>query len=736
MEFYLSILHVSILHSYIMQLYKFVSGVLLLMTVTCGHVSAQDVELGRVKQNFIRLIETDGNEHEQLNAVLKDLPREESASDQMVVELFQRQPSPQASIRKYLSEQTAEGTWPDIDYQDRKPSGWEPRVHTERILELAKQYASPQSPYYRSAQVEACIHKALRWWFATKPVCPNWWYNQIGVPKTLGNAFLLFEPQLTADERQGAIEVMEHARFGMTGQNKVWLVGNVLVRALLQEDKELARQARDTIASEIVTGQSEGIQPDWSYHQHGTQQQFGNYGLAFLASMSFYSGVFAGTSMAFDDHQLEILRRLTDEGYRWILWKGKMDISALGRQFFREGQTHKGLVTAFAATELGGGTSKACNETAYALCRENFQPDVKNGLTGHKHFFCSNYTVHRRPTWMASVKMASRRVIGAETMNGDNMKGFYSADGATYIYQDGNEYLDIFPLWDWRKLPGVTAFDTDAPMPIVKGNRPRNNSDFVGGLSDGRQGMSVMDLDRAGLRACKAWIFTDDFVLCLGAGIQTDSTLTVTTAIEQCYRRGDLSVLLPGQRWKTAEGSVTTNGREVRFHHNSMGYIAWGDNLKATATAERRTGDWHDIMQMYPEGTTADGDVVQLCLSHGTAPKDASYQYVILPDADRRQTEAFDLDAIRVLRNDRTVQAVLLADGTCWLAASEPASLTLPDGTAVETATPGIYQIAKEADGRYTALWTSPSRRHEQAGLSIGTQTLKLTDTYHYINNE
>lgn len=719
-----------------MHLYKFVSGALLLVAVACGHVSAQDAELARVKQNFIRLIGTDGNGQERLNAVLKDLPREESASDQMVVELFQRQPSRQASIQKYLSEQTAEGTWPDIDYQDRKRSGWEPRVHTERILELAKQYASPQSSYYRSAQVETCIHKALRWWFTAKPVCPNWWYNQIGVPKTLGNAFLLFESQLTADERQGAIEVMSHARFGMTGQNKVWLAGNVLVRALLQEDKELARQARDTIASEIVTGQSEGIQPDWSFHQHGTQQQFGNYGLAFLASMSFYSGVFAGTSMAFDDRQLEILRRLTDDGYRWILWKGQMDISALGRQFFREGQTHKGLATAFAATELGGGTSEACNETARALCRENFLPDAKDGLTGHKHFFCSNYTVHRRPTWMATVKMASRKVIGTETLNGDNMKGFYSADGATYIYQDGKEYLDIFPLWDWRKLPGVTAFDTDAPMPIVKGNRPRNNSDFVGGLSDGRQGMTVMDLDRAGLRARKAWIFTDDFVLCLGAGIEADSTLAVTTAIEQCYRRDKLYVLHSCGDWREVDGrEECSHQQEVRYFHHHTGYIAWGENLQATAATEQRTGQWYDIMQMYPREDVS-GEVVQLCLNHGKAPKNASYQYVILPDADRRQTEAFDLYAIRVLRNDRTVQAVLLADGTCWVAASEPAMLTLPDGTAVKTATPGIYKVAKGAGGRYTALWTSPSRQHAQAELTIGTQTLKLTDTYHYTNNE
>lgn len=133
------------------------------------------------QKNFIQLLGNTGQE--QLNAVLEKLPREESASDQMVVELFQRQASQAASIQKYISEQTENGTWPDINYQDQKRSGWEPRVHTERILELTKQYTSPESPYYHSNKVEACIHKALHYWFTAKLVCPNWWYNQIGVPK-------------------------------------------------------------------------------------------------------------------------------------------------------------------------------------------------------------------------------------------------------------------------------------------------------------------------------------------------------------------------------------------------------------------------------------------------------------------------------------------------------------------------------------------------------------------------
>lgn len=716
-----------------MHLHKITSGILLLcLVVISGRISAQDSDLIRTKKNFIQLLGNTGQE--QLNAVLEKLPREESASDQMVVELFQRQASQAASIQKYISEQTENGTWPDINYQDQKRSGWEPRVHTERILELTKQYTSPESPYYHSNKVEACIHKALHYWFTAKPVCPNWWYNQIGVPKTLGNAFLLFEPQLTAEERQSAIQVMENARFGMTGQNKVWLAGNVLVRALLQEDKELVRQARDTIVSEIVTGQTEGIQPDWSFHQHGTQQQFGNYGLAFLASMSFYSGVFAGTSMAFSDEQLEILRQLIDKGYRWILWKGQMDISALGRQFFREGQTHKGLSTAFAATELGGGMSESCNNTARALCNENFQLHSRNDLIGNKHFFCSNYTVHRRPTWMATVKMASNRVIGTETLNGDNMKGFYSADGATYVYTNGHEYLDIFPLWDWRKLPGVTAFESDAPIPVVKGNRPRNNADFVGGLSDGQQGMTVMDLNRAGLQGRKAWIFTDNYILCLGAGIEADSTLAVTTAIEQCYKRDNLYFLSPDGNWQVLTGSDTQNQTsEVRYFHHHTGYIAWNEKLNVTATTEKRTGQWHDIMQMYPRENVS-GEVMQLCLNHGTAPKNASYQYLILPDSDRRQTALFDRHSIRVLHNDRSLQAVILENGTCWMATSRPATLKLPDETIVEVLTPGIYKIAPSKNGNYTALWTSPSRQHTQAELHIGKKQLILTDTYQISN--
>ncbi len=710
-------------------LYRILIGGALLLFATGGYAFTSQEELVHIKQNYAKILLPSETDEYHLNATLAQLPPEERISDQAVIELFQRYPSDPANIQTFLSTLTDEGTWPDINYEDKKRSGWEPRIHTERILELVKLYCTQGSPYFQAPEVSNTIHRALNWWFTNKPVCSNWWYNQIGVPKTLGTACLLFEKELTPEEKKGAVEVLQNARFGMTGQNKVWLAGNVLMQALLRNDWNLVKQARDTIVSEIVTGHHEGIQPDWSFHQHGTQQQFGNYGLSFLTSMSFYSGIFAGTSLAFDNTQLEIVRRLAEQGYRWIMWKGAMDISALGRQFFHMSQIHKALSVAFAITELGGKESDSCNETARVLCEENYGDSPVNTLIGNKHFYCSNYTVHRCPTWMASVKMASRQVVGTETMNGDNMKGFYSADGATYLYQDGHEYLNIFPLWDWRKIPGVTSFDTKAPVPIDQGNHVRNQSDFVGGLSNGQQGMTVMSLNRAGIQAHKAWIFTDDFVLCLGTGIEADSTLAVTTAVEQCHKRGDLLVM-DGKKWQAIDGQKTICGqREARFYHHNTGYIIWGDDMQIVASEEQRTGQWHDIMQMYPPKDVT-GEVVQLYLNHGIKPHNASYQYVILPDIDCKNVAGFSLEGIHVLRNDSEVQAVALKDSVCWIAVRKPINLELPVGVHLQIKTPGIYQVAPKGEGQYNVLWTSPSQQHKKASLQIDGKDVTLTDIY------
>ena len=456
-------------------------------------------------------------------------------------------------IKQYLSLLQPDGSFADINYKDKKRTSWQPKQHTERALELCKLYASDTTPLYHDKQIEKQIHQILGFWFKNMPECSNWWQNEIGIPRTLGQAFLIFEDQLNEEERNGALSVMNKAHFGMTGQNKVWLASNMMIKGLLTDDELLVKQARDTIVSEITTEGVDGIQPDWSYHLHGPQQQFGNYGLAFLSSMSFFYKLFENTSYQLTDHQRSILVNLVENGYKWVIWHRHMDISSLGRQLFMHASTHKGYMTAFCAQDLG---------------ISGF-PLGSNPLVGHKHFPYSDYTIHRTPTWMASVKMHSCRTIGSEHVNEDNIRGFYLGDGATYFYMDKDDYMDALPCWDWRKVPGTTAYESDIPVD-QKYRNERNSSSMVGGVSEGMYGVSAMDYSRDHLRAKKAWFFTPDAVVCLGAGLHSDSILHVTTAIDQRLSRGPLIRIKKGK--KEIISQKTTMGKERLFHHN-IGYI-------------------------------------------------------------------------------------------------------------------------------------------------------------------
>ena len=650
-------------------------GLALALTIAsilfCLPIKAQQ-DLQVVKQHYRQILLSYADSQEPLWKDLIQMEPEAVVSDQVIVELMQRYPYDVPRIEQYLSKQKSDGSWEDIDYQDKKRSGWEPKKHAERVLELSKLFHSPSTKYYHSEKVLQSIHSALAYWFTNKPVCPNWWYNQIGVPKTFGEAFVLLEDQLSPKEKVGAIEVMDHAKFGMTGQNKVWLAGNVLVRALLEDNVSLVKEARDVIASEIVLGRQEGIKDDWSFHQHGPQQQFGNYGMAFITGMAFYYKLFKGTSFAFEQEKVNILTSLMNEGYRWILWHRYFDINAMGRQLFHNGQIHKAYSTGFAASDFG---LKGLD-------------DKENHFIGHKHFDDSDYTIHRMKDWMASLKMSSSRVIGTEKVNEDNLLGYYLGDGATYFYVDGDEYLNIFPFWDWHKVPGVTAYEGALSFPPQwKGNQ----SNLVGGLTDGAQGMSAMELNRDRLKAYKSWLFTDEFVLCLGAGIESDSTLNVTTSVDQCLKKDEL-LMLNGKHWESI-GSTEGTSKDVRFYHGQTGYILM-DKTNYAAEEEHRTGRWHDFMGMY-KSEDVEGDVISIYIQHGERPQEESYQYLVLPASSVQAVKNFNTKQIRVLRNDSQAQIVELRNTEdYWLTAYQAGRYKI-GGRSIEIITPGVYHLKK-----------------------------------------
>lgn len=672
-------------------------------------------EISVVKQNFQKIVTDDVTGSPLMRELVQHQPGF-IISDRVVMELQQRVPFDRDRIERYIKNLSKDGSWTDINYNDTKRSGWDPRLHPERILEMVKAFMSPGVEYYKSPALEKTIHSAMDYWFKAGLKCSNWYYNEIGVPRTLGTAFILFDEYLTADERINAVRVMENSKFGMTGQNKVWLAGNVMMRAVLQNDFNLVKQARDTIASEIVKGGAEGIKDDWSFHQHGPQQQFGNYGLAYIYTMSLFSGIFADTSLAFDSRQLEILSNFISDGYQWIIWNGKMDISAMGRQLFDSAPVHKALSSAFAANSIGGESASQFMDNCFTS---------ENNFTGHKHFWQSDYTITRRHDWMASLKMTSQRVIGVEALNGDNMRGYYMADGAMYIYKDGTEYLDIFPLWDWRRLPGVTAYMDDSPLPMPgKKDKYSNRSNFVGGLSDGVNGISAMQLSRDGLKADKFWLFADSAIVCLGAGITSDSTLQISTSVEQSWHKGKVLVF-QGDKKLEFNDRTSVRSSNLRILHNGIAYIFPNDGAECTVEVARKSGNWHNIMQTYSDKKSS-GSVFSIFMNHGTAPDNASYQYIIMPEAAAATLKSFNPDSYKVIRNDKEVQAVMHND-VCWVSVKSPSELKVSSGADMNFLTPGLYRISLKDGSVTSVMYSDPTCQLDTVSFLINNEKKSLS---------
>src|SRR5205085_7103590 len=79
--------------------------------------------------------------------------------------------------------------------------------------------------------------------------------------------------------------------------------------------------------------------------------------------------------------------------------------------------------------------------------------------SGHRHYFDSDYTVHRRDGWFASIKMFSSRTKSGEKTNNENLLGARQSDGRFSLSLDGDEFFggNVPPALDWSRLAGITV---------------------------------------------------------------------------------------------------------------------------------------------------------------------------------------------------------------------------------------------------------------------------------------
>ncbi len=429
----------------------------------------------------------------------------------------------------------ADGSYKDLDYDSRIKSSWPAFYHLTRLQgDIQVQYWQNDSDKFEK-EIPKYL-KSFNYYLDKDPMSDNWWFNQIGAPRHVALIAIYLYDYLSKEELVKVVNILNRSKITMTGQNRIWLSSNVFYRGVLTKNKVLIIAALKNILEELKIGNKteEGVQSDYSFHQHGPQQQFGNYGLAYTETMTYWFSVLKNTSLFPSKKQLEVLRDFMLKGQSWVCFNGYMDPGSCGRQFVPDTMKHKvnRLLNCYKKMVK---IDKKYSTEYEKFINDNKKKELNNSLSGNRYFYRSDYMIHRRENFILSLKMSSNRVIGAEAGNGENLKGYHLGDGVSWLMNRNCEwYSNIFPVMNWRLLPGATIPQSEGDLPVLNWSGYRNQSDFVGGVSDGKFGFAAMDFNRDGVTGLKSYFFFNDEAVFLGANLQDKKGRKLSTTVQQC----------------------------------------------------------------------------------------------------------------------------------------------------------------------------------------------------------
>lgn len=618
------------------------------------------------------------------------------------------------SVAKLISSMQPDGTWADIDYDDKNRSSWSVPAHLSRVAALARAYRAPGSTLQGDRDVLEAALDGLDGWLRLDPRNPNWWWNQIGVPKSLLPILLLLDEELSDSQREAGLKILRRAQIGMTGQNLVWVTAITAGRGLLENDTELIAKAYERIAEEISVGMGEGIQPDFSFHQHGPCLYNHGYGAAFIVDCSQIAALLKGTAMALPREKIEILTNLILDGTQWMTHRAATDFGAEGREITRKGQSTSHLVSA-AKSMLQLSTGRE-DEFRTLLARAGGRKEARP-LVGNRHFWRGDMMTHHRPGYYASVRMHSTRLANTDgPANNEGLLSHHLADGCFVLMQTGREYHNLYGVWDWQKIPGTTV----RQKPALKGSpRRMGTTAFVGGVSDGTYGLATFDFERKGLVAKKSWFFCDNEIVCLGAGITSEADGPVLTTLNQCYLNGDV-ILADVTGVKTLARGDHATATPQWLWHDSVGYVVvQGSNLHLHN--DGKAGSWHASNRRYPDHQET-RDLFSAWIDHGTTPQAADYAYVVVPGIKRDEIVGYASETpLRVVGNCAELQAVVHEKlGLLGAAFYQAGAVEFRAGLKLAVDTPCLL-LAREEAGKLRVTVSNPRTNSGAIRVTVTT---------------
>jgi len=682
-----------------------------------------------------------------------------------VVEALIRPGVNDAEIQSLIDDLQEGGTWPGIDYEDVSNEGFQHSRHYSNMVNLARAYRKEFSAFYKSPEVLKALEAALKNWVDNDYICENWWFNQIGTPDNLVDVLLLAGNDLPEELVEKTQPIIGRANIDAPGArpggDRIKIAGIQAKNMLFLGDRETFEKVVRVIENEIKYVEWVGKKYGYTYRRHsggfgnrsagGRGIQYGNsfhhrtdgvnntlsYGIGYANAFVEWAVYTAGTRFAFAEEKLSRLVDYYLDGICKTAVFGKYpDPGAKNRSVSRRGTLRP--YSAKTAENL-------LLTTNYRKKELQEIADIRNNgiaptLSHATFFWNSEHFSFQRPGWFASVRMYSTRNHNMEVpYNSEGLLNHHRGDGANHISRSGDEYYDIFPVFDYQKVPGTTIMQKPE-LPDPSQIQKIGLTDFVGAVTDGIYGAVAFDFKSPHdpLIARKSWFFFDEMFVCLGAGISCkNGTSPVVTTLNQCLLRGNVTVSSGNNSSVIQHGEKEFESVDWIFH-DGIGYV-FPNPATVQLKNSAETGSWWKISKQ--SSTPKDEislDIFKVWVTHGERPSDETYEYIVVPAATvEKMKQNSSQNNIRILSNTPEVQVVMNTKlGICQAVFYQAGEIQVSENLKLISDNPGIIML-KMNDERVTEISVAdPNRELSRFHLSISEKMEKYGDNFSAVWNE
>ncbi|CAC5936445.1 Hyaluronate lyase precursor [Staphylococcus aureus] len=588
----------------------------------------------------------------------------------------------------------------------------------------------------------------------------NWWDYEIGTPRALTNTLILLQEDFTDEEKKkytapiktfapdsdkilSSVGKSEPAK----GGNLVDISKVKLLESIIEEDKDMMKKSIDsfntvfTYAQNSATGKERnGFYKDGSYIDHQDVPYTGAYGVVLLEGISQMMPMIKETPFNDSNQNDTTLKSWIDDGFMPLIYKGEMMDLSRGRAISRENETsHSASATVMKSLlRLSDTMDKSTKAKYKKIVKTSVESDSSykqtdylssysdiskmkslmenstistNGLTQQLKIYndMDRVTYHNKGLDFAfGLSMTSKNVARYESINGENLKGWHTGAGMSYLYNsDVKHYRDNF--WataDMKRLAGTTTLDNEEPKSTdVK----KSSKTFVGGTKFDDQHASIgMDFENQDktLTAKKSYFILNDKIVFLGTGIKsTDSSKNPVTTIEN--RKANDYKLYKDDTQTTNSDNQETNSlflESTNSTQNNIGYHFLNES-KITVKKESHTGKWSDINKSQKDIQKTD-EYYEVTQKHSNT--DSKYAYVLYPGLSKdvfkskasKVTVVKQEDNFHVVKDNESVWA--------GINYSDSAKTFEINNTKVEVKAKGMFILTKKDDNTYECSFYNP----------------------------